>query len=477
MSGPPGGTWRSDKQPLLCGDRVCRGMSRSAKNLQLVLHPFAPALVGAGNWPQCRAHRVVASRVALLLLALALAAPVLAAFGASVDGETAVDIDFSAALSGADSAHGETGASGAARKTGRVLRVGAKHRFKKPSEAATEARDGDVVEIDAGPYTNDHAVWRQNDLTLRGVGGMAHIRSQGEIPNGKAIWIVAGDNVLIENMEFSGAAVRDTNGAGIRHQGGRLTLNNTFFHDNEFSILNGELPGADIEIRNSRFWNQRRPVRHSHGIYIGKVRSLKLIGNHFKGTDKGHQVKSRALANLIAYNRIEDVDGGTSSRLVDLSNCGFSIVIGNQLQQAPSSQNFNAIGYGPEGCERRSGLQKRLYVVYNTFVNEAPGGDFVRNFANATVLEGNNLVYGAGTTLAGPGTETGNVRMALDRVPPDRWSAPPAAAVVDAATPLLDVEAAALVPLLEFSPPLGTRVRAGNGRLDVGAAGYRPGAR
>jgi len=410
--------------------------------------------------------------VLLLLLALLLAGSTCAEGGvATVDRATAV------LASGADSAMGAAGRNGAMQVTRRVLRVGPQRRFTKPSEAAREARHGDIVEIDAGLYPNDYALWRQNDLTLRGVGGMAHLRSQGMIPNGKAIWVVAGDNVLIENLEFSGAAVRHTNGAGIRHQGGRLTLSNTFFHDNEFSILSGQLPGADIEIRNSRFWYQRRPVRHSHGIYIGKVRSLKLIGNHFKGTDKGHQVKSRALANLIAYNRIEDVDGGTSSRLVDLPNCGFSILIGNQLHQAASSQNFNAIGYGPEGCERREDRQKRLYVVHNTFVNEAPGGNFVHNFADATVVVGNNLVYGAGTTLVGPGREDGNVRLALELLPEDHWSAVMAPAVLDAASPLEGPDAGALVPLLEFSPPVGTRIRAGFGMPDVGAAEYLPDAR
>jgi hypothetical protein len=372
---------------------------------------------------------------------------------------------------------GSGGESVAGRPTGRVLRVGPERRFKKPREAALAARDGDIIEIDAGHYLNDYALWAQNDLTLRGVGGMAHLHSEGIIPNGKAIWIVAGDNVLIENLEFSGAAVRHTNGAGIRHEGGRLTLSNTFFHNNEFAILSGKLPEADIEIRNSRFWNQRRPVRHSHGIYIGKVRSLKLIGNHFKGTDKGHQVKSRALANLIAYNRIEDGKGGTSSRLVDLSNCGFSIVIGNQLHQAPSSQNFNAIGYGPEGCERREDRRKRLYVVHNTFINEAPSGDFVRNFVDADVVVGNNLVYGAGTTLTGPGTAVGNVRRPLDRVPRDLWTAPADAEVVDAAQSLEDVGAVTLSPLLEFSPPAGTRIRAGAGRPDVGAVEHLPDGR
>ena len=141
----------------------------------------------------------------------------------------------------------------------RIWQVGPGRALKYPSDAAKKAKDGNIIEIDAGIYPNDYARWTQNDLTQRGVGGMAHLKSKGLIRNGKAIWITAGDNILIENIEFSGAAVQHTNGAGIRHEGGDLTLRNTFFHDNEFSILSGQRPEATIDIASSRFWNQKRP--------------------------------------------------------------------------------------------------------------------------------------------------------------------------------------------------------------------------
>jgi len=105
-----------------------------------------------------------------------------------------------------------------------ILHVGPGKALKTPSEAARLAKSGDTIEIDAGLYPNDYASWHQDNLTIRGVGGMAHLPSSGLIPNGKAIWIVSGDNMLIENVEFSGAQVVDTNGAGIRHEGGNLTL-------------------------------------------------------------------------------------------------------------------------------------------------------------------------------------------------------------------------------------------------------------
>lgn len=347
--------------------------------------------------------------------------------------------------------------------------VGPDRALKTPSEAARQARDGDIIEIDAGVYRNDYVTWRQNDLTIRGVGGMAHLESSGLIPNRKAIWITQGDNTVIENIEFSGAAVQHTNGAGIRHEGGDLTLRNTFFHDNEFSILTGALPNASIEISDSRFWNQKRPTRHSHGIYIGAVRRLTLIGNHFTGTDQGHQVKSRALENHILYNRIDDVPGGNSSRLIDLSNCGLSLVIGNEMHQGATTRNNNAIGYGPEGCEGRSEEQMRLYVVHNTFVNEAQAGSFVRNFAGAEVLVANNLVFGRGEILSGEGLLGGNLQPPLGERVGGTWNPPPESAAIDGAIKVSTATGHSLQPTREFDPPIGTRDRPTAGRPDIGA--------
>ena len=103
-----------------------------------------------------------------------------------------------------------------------VLRVGAKRELKRPSAAAEIARDGDVIEIDAGIYDGDTAVWRQHRLTIRGVGGRAHLRADGAEAEDKGIWVVKGNDTTIESVEFSGARVRHENGAGIRLEGADL---------------------------------------------------------------------------------------------------------------------------------------------------------------------------------------------------------------------------------------------------------------
>src|SRR5215471_14965410 len=136
-----------------------------------------------------------------------------------------------------------------------VIRVGPGKELAKPSAAAKIARDGDVIEIDAGNYDGDAASWTQNGLTIRGVGGRPHLRANGANAEGKAIWVVKGSNTTIENVEFSGAVVGDGNGAGIRQEGAGLTLRRCYFHHNQNGILSSPNKDSDIAIEHSEFAN------------------------------------------------------------------------------------------------------------------------------------------------------------------------------------------------------------------------------
>ena len=112
-----------------------------------------------------------------------------------------------------------------------TLQVGPGKTYSLPSQAATAANDGDVIEIDAGDYSGDVAFWTQNSLTIRGVGGRAHLAAAGNHAGGKAIWVIQGDDTVIESIEFSDAVVPDDNGAGIRQEGTNLTVRDCYFHD------------------------------------------------------------------------------------------------------------------------------------------------------------------------------------------------------------------------------------------------------
>ena len=133
----------------------------------------------------------------------------------------------------------------------RTLRVGPDKQYTKPSKAAAVARDGDIIELDPVVYARDAAIWQAHNLTIRGVGGRAHLKANGANAQGKGIWVIKGNNTTIENIEFSGAEVPDTNGAGIRQEGTGLTVRHCYFHHNQMGILTGVNLKSDILVEHS----------------------------------------------------------------------------------------------------------------------------------------------------------------------------------------------------------------------------------
>ncbi|GAB3773805.1 right-handed parallel beta-helix repeat-containing protein [Nocardioides pacificus] len=305
-------------------------------------------------------------------------------------------------------AQGETQAQ--AQQAPRTWRVGPERPLTTPSAAAARASDGDTVLIDAGTYTGDVAVWTQDDLTLRGVGGRAHLKAAGRSAQGKAIWVIAGDRTTVDRVEFSGASVPDQNGAGIRQEGAGLTVTRSWFHHNQNGILSGAHPASDIVIRRSRFFRSGAGDGYTHNLYIGAVRSLTVTGSYLWGADVGHELKSRAARNTIVGNRITDRDA-TASYSIDLPNGGRSLIAGNVVIQGPRSENSTLVSYGAEGLADGS---RDLWVVNNTFVNRRSAGTFVSIAAGSRAHLRNNLLVGPGdlTDLAGVPSK-GNRRVGL----------------------------------------------------------------
>ena len=255
--------------------------------------------------------------------------------------------------------------------TATTFQVGADKAYASPNAlyAAGVVQDGDIIEIDAATYTGQAAlaVWHPDNLIIKGVGGQPHLVANDEYIWGKGIWVFAGDNITVENIEFSGASVPDQNGAGIRLDGTGLIVRHCYFHDNENGILTGNPSAGDILIEYSEFGHNGYGDGFSHNLYIGHVNSLTFRYNYSHHAVIGHNLKSRANENYILYNRIMDEDSGNSSRLIDLSNGGFSIIMGNLFMQGPNAENNNLVGYGKEGLSNTSAHE--LYCINNTFVN------------------------------------------------------------------------------------------------------------
>lgn len=278
--------------------------------------------------------------------------------------------------------------------------VGPTQTYTTPSDVSTLVQNGDTVLIDAGLYESDVAKWTADDLVIKGVGGMAQLFSNGLVHSGKGIWLIQGDNTLVENIEFAEAACVDQNGAGIRQEGTDLTVRNCYFHDNENGILCGVDANSDILIEHSVFFNNGYGDGYSHNLYIGHINSLTFQYNYSHHADIGHELKSRAENNYILYNRFGEEATGTASRSIDLPNGGLAIIVGNVIEQGPNSDNSNIIGYGMEGTSNTS--DTAMYVINNTLVNNKTTGSFIQ-VPNGTAYCSikNNIFAGPGTVLSG----------------------------------------------------------------------------
>jgi hypothetical protein len=361
----------------------------------------------------------------------------------------------------------------AAAKPPQVLRVGKNKPFALPSQAAAVAKDGAIVEIDAGVYEKDVASWTAGNLTLRGVGGRAHLKSGGAAAEGKAIWVLSGKNATVENIEFSGCAVSDRNGAGIRLQGDGLTLRNCYFHDNEMGILTSGLPGCNILIEHSEFARNGAGDGQSHNIYIGTVKSFTLRHCYTHHTKIGHNLKTRAQTNYILHNRIMDEESGTSSYAIDVPNGGLTYVIGNLIHKGPNSENSGVLTYAAEGAKNE---KQELYVVNNTFVNDRASATFISLRGTPTAVSViNNIFAGPGALLSGKGESSNNLiskdPLFVDRARYD-YRLQKGSPAIDAGKPPGKAGGFDLTPRFHYVHPLRKEARPTSGALDLGAVEF-----
>lgn len=345
-----------------------------------------------------------------------------------------------------------------------ILRVGPHETFTRIADAAKHAKDGDIVEIFPGEYRADVAVWRQKQITIRGVGERPVLIADGASAEGKAIWVIRNGDVRIHNVEFRGASVPDGNGAAIRLERGRLRVSASSFVGNENGILTANYPDTELRIEDSVFAQAPHNVALPHLLYVGRIARLEVTGSRFHQGYEGHLIKSRARHNDIRYNLIHDGPGGEASYELDFPNGGMTFVVGNVIGQSATTQNPVVVAYGAEG---NIWPESGLYLSHNTLISDRmTGAWFLRIWkgalpANTEIKAVNNLTVGLGVfTLGARGEFSGNI---------------PAVAALLGAPDILDFTLSSdsilrrfgslpgdargysLAPAAEFALPIGTR--------------------
>lgn len=251
------------------------------------------------------------------------------------------------------------------------------------SAAITGSSSGDVIVLSAGTYSENFADLTHS-LTIKSVGGLAHLETPQPIPsNGRAILYAppnAGINLTISGLEFSGAVdgPSHNNGAGLLFEvgNGNLTIRNSWFHNNQEGVLVGNNPNSVVTIARSEFDdNGIKPGQPgsgmTHNLYVGAVHSLRVTGSYFHDAIGGHEIKSRALNTTITGNRIQGQDG-TESYSIDVPKGGDVQIKNNVIEKGVNAQNKFIIEFGGE--ETGPSYSGSLVASGNLFIGDRSGG-------------------------------------------------------------------------------------------------------
>jgi hypothetical protein len=257
-----------------------------------------------------------------------------------------------------------------------------------------------------------------------------------EPSNGKGI-LVTNTDITIDRLEFSGAAVADGNGAGIRYQGGQLTITNSVFRDNQNGLLANPDSGGSITIRGSEFAFNGAGDGYTHNLYVGPIGKLDIVDSYFHDASVGHQIKSRALTTIIRDSRISEGEGGNGAYSVDLPNGGRAVLTGNFIEQGAASGNPAVIAFGVEGNLHAG---SSIEMTGNTVVNglDSPSARLLLNESGTTAEIQGNQVFGLGAGQYGSGSVNVSGMIVLGSKPgsaPSVEVAMPRAAAVEAAFP------------------------------------------
>ena len=288
----------------------------------------------------------------------------------------------------------------------RVFYVGTGHQYQRPSQVAALVAPGDAVEIEPGEYY-DCAIWRTDRLTIIGRGA-GPVITDTQCAD-KAAFVINGDDVVLRNLTFARIRVPDRNGAGVRHQGQDLTIENCRFINNEIGLLSSAPATARITIRDSRFERNGLCVdgRCLPSVSVPAITVLRMERSVLTASRGGSLLRSGAVKTVLLGNAFGGGSSGTAETLLlasgDLRAEGNRFERDADAQEAPAI-TLRALWHTPE-----------IIVRDNTLLNHgAHPAVLLENLSYAEpTLEGNTvdandiLVSNAGL-LAARAKDTGH---------------------------------------------------------------------
>jgi hypothetical protein len=220
----------------------------------------------------------------------------------------------------------------------RTLSVGPREPFPLPSDATRVAQDGDIVLIEPGEYY-DCAVWTRNHLVI--AGARPGVVITDTTCQGKALFVITGDDTTIRDLTLARARVPDRNGAGIRQEGQGLILQRVQFVNDEVGVFAGSAGAGAIRISDCGFEGGGiGGERPTFAVRADAVSLLRIERSTFKGV-KGGQISSSAARTELVGNEIETGTGEEPAVAV-LSTSGHLVMEDNVLSIGPKAPRLSA---------------------------------------------------------------------------------------------------------------------------------------
>lgn len=254
--------------------------------------------------------------------------------------------------------------------------------------AIKQSAAGDTIMVRAGDYhismreSGIHDIKISKSLNIAGDGGRANFYADNH-PVEKGIFSLVLDKtetVSFSNIGFVGAQNSTNNGAGIRQNGGNLTVDNSYFGNSDngiLSITHDEAARGDVKVTNSEF-NGLGTNGFSHAMYV-LADDFIVKGNNIHDTLVGHHVKSLSANTVVSGNILND-GAGTSSYAVDVEAGGNVLIDGNTIIQGANGENPGMISY----AAARFGGVAGVVVIQNNHIQDLSANPLTKLLGNRT---------------------------------------------------------------------------------------------
>jgi hypothetical protein len=244
-------------------------------------------------------------------------------------------------------------------------------------EAKSAIKDGSQIYLKAGIYTKGLYI-KASDISII---GEKNVIFDDAAVDGKAAFVLTGNNVLVESIECRNIYVKDLNGACIRFEGKNLTVRDVFAHDSQSGIMTNTNYDSFLHIEFSKFENLGGKATgrgYAHAIYANVGEFVFSDSQVLSVGKQGSGLKSRSRKTVVINSILASLNA-KDSRLIDVANYGELIIKDSILQQGNNSSNSQLIAYGLEKQKRKFEVN-RIEITNNLFLLD-------RKKANVIILQ------------------------------------------------------------------------------------------